>query len=485
MFVVKPISYIQLASIRFSYFIEQQGCIPNPCKHGGECTYSRSNTVSCNCDQKRYTGDLCNTLVIDVPKIPAMVVNSPTTVSISAWPDRAIILNITADSAVKVIPSSVMFTGVVTNRDISVMAKDQGLHKLEFTIDDPTVDYKPIPPAVVFASKNQGCSRRRGNILTPGCCQATEVELGLKFECPSSGGKVVLTSTCGWITNNVPYSGGVIFSSNNGFNMPIAITGAKFQSKENYIDLGGINFRDTCTVCNTNGGSNHTCNNTFTAVKDVQCYLHHDSLAFTYLKTSTSVIPKWLKIDVLQGTHSHDIHRYMVKLVHSDSLNTIEECKFMTKTFEGLHSVLIYTGILEVELNRQIRQILPGTSPVCFAINICEAANTPFYLSIPDHAQSVVESYNFMHELKIRRWSVKFQSIAMSSSAMTAITHQVSQQLHWNGLAFILSKQPTIHMVANIQFSKTMLNRGAITNLTFSGDMYLSHDNFDEVSCHT
>ena len=466
-------------------FKEKRGCTPNPCKHGGTCTYSGGNAILCKCNQSRYTGDLCNTLIIDVPKIPAMIVNSPTTISLSAWPDRMLTLSITADSGVDVIPSSVMFTDTLTSRNITVKATDQGLHKLEFSINDPTIDYKLIPPAIVLATKKQGCSRSRGSILDPGCCQANETELGLNFQCPSSG-DVILRSTCGWQTTSAPSSGGVIFTSNNDFNMPIAITGVTFQSSHDYIQLNGINFKDTCTACNTNGGSSHSCTTAYTTVKKVQCYLHHDSLASTYLQTATSVIPKWLKISTSKSNRSYDLHSYMVELVHWESLNKIQECNFMTKTSKGLHSVLIYSGSLNVEINKVKKEMQPGTFPICFAVNICEADKTSFYFNIPDHAQTFLESFKFMQNLKRDDWIVKFQSIAMSSSEMTTVAHQVTQQRYWNGISFVLSRQPKIHMLASMFFSKIILSRrNAITaDLAFSGDMYLSHDNFDQVSCN-
>ena len=61
----------------------------------------------------------------------------------------------------QIMPSSVVLSDVLTSMDVSVMAKDQGLHKLKFTVDDDTIDYKPMPPTIVLAAKNQKCSKKK------------------------------------------------------------------------------------------------------------------------------------------------------------------------------------------------------------------------------------------------------------------------------------------------------------------------------------
>lgn len=420
--------------------------------------------------------------MINVPELPAMVVDSPIDISISAWPYKEFELKIRSDRAMQIIPSSVMFSNAVTNWNISMMAKGQGLHKLDFIIDDDSLDYKPIPPVVILATKKQGCSKRRAAMLTPGCCQATEVELGLQLECPSRNGNVIFKSTCGWAANEVPpYSGGVIFSSNNGFDIPIAITGAKFQSQEDFIELDGVNFQDTCTTCNT-GITAGSCDTEYTKVKDVQCYLHFDSLAVTYLQKSMLLTPKWIEVKTMQANRDYNVNSYTVKLLYSDSFDMLEECRFMTLTSTGLYSVLIYTGSLQVEVDKQPRQIQFSTSPVCFAVNLCDGKDSPLYFTIPDHAQNILQSYYFMNDLKYKGYSMEIRSVAISKSEIKSAVHQMTQQIYWNGLDFVLSQQPTPQIIADMNFTKIIFSRSAVIDLIFSGYVLMSHDNIDQVN---
>jgi len=460
-----------------------------------------SNSFYCKCEATGYTGENCNTLVIDVPNIPTVTVNSPYTVLISASPDRAFPLRVVSDELNNVIvtPPSLMISPRSTYHNISVMVHKPGLYKIYFIIDDDTINYEPIPPATVLATNDFNdakCPKKKynGGMLTPGCCQADETELGLNSLCPPSPSSVLINSTCGWSTdNNIPYSAGIIFSSNNGFSLPIAMAGAQFQSKDGYMHLNSItasNFdsdEPKCFKSNVGnvGNPSDICETKSLSIKDIWCSLEYDSLAFTYLHQTMSLVPKWLRIKALQSDRIHDVNSYMVKLVHSDNFDELEECDGLFALSDGLYAVLIYTGSLEGTINKETKQLHPSKSAMCFAVNLCEGARTPLYITTPGHIHYLLQSYSFMQDLKFKGWKVNTFSISISSSEIDSVASRVTQQSYWNGYAKVMSEQSKPHMVANMKFSKVLrlISRSATAELDFSGDAHFSHVNFDQVSC--
>ena len=143
------------------------------------------------------------------------------------------------------------------------------------------------------------------------------------------------------------HSAGVIFSSIDGFNMPVAIAGAQFFPQTTHIDLQGLTtfeFNHGCVACT----GKRNCQIESLSVNFVQDFLKYDSLAFTYLYQSMQLIPSWLTLQVLPSDRIHDFRSYLVYLVYSDALNRVQECNGLNALTDGLYSILVYTGSLEV-----------------------------------------------------------------------------------------------------------------------------------------
>ena len=69
------------------------------------------------------------------------------------------------------------------------------------------------------------------------------------------------------------------------------------------------------------------------------------------------LIPSWLIMEVLPSDRIHDFCGYSVYLVYSDALNRVQVCSGLTALTDGLYSILVYTGNLEVMLNEETRWI--------------------------------------------------------------------------------------------------------------------------------
>ena len=468
--------------------------------HNGVCYIIGEEGFACNCDGTGYTGETCNVLLIDAPDFSTLAVNSQTEFAVSAQPDRSFMLEMMPDDRryIEVVPSRVRFSNAVTNWNISMSAKKPGLYKLQYMINDDTLNYKPLPPATVLVTDDDDASEidyfSKHNLsvglLKPGCCQGGETKLGLNFKCPKSANDLLLNSTCGWITKGDVHSAGVIFSSLNGFHMPVAIAGARFQMYGQYIDLQGLKageFEFGCIGCS--GGSightftsNGNCETEKISVKNIQTFLRHESLASTYLYYAHALIPDWLSLEVLQSNRSHDINSYMVKLVYSDGLKLLQECNKLNAFSDGLYSVLVYSGLLNVQLGNDTLQ---NNYPVCFAVNLCEGPISPLYIAFPSKTQELLNSFAFMRDLESKGWDITIHSVAVSDVRFKTLSDEVLMSKYWNGIQYISPSQKMTNLVTAVQFSKAFTmkkNTNIKSTLGFSGISHLFNNRFDRVS---
>jgi len=472
-----------------SFIIERELCFPNPCKHNGICSITEEDTNVCDCDGTGYTGEICNVLVIDTPEISALMINSPMNFSLFARPDRTFVLELVPDNKDSLIiePSSITFTQMSTEHNISMTAIKPGLYKLEYRVTGDGLNYQPVPPATILVSdddtRSSYCEERNitCGLIQPGCCSANETQLGLEFKCPSSDSELLLKSMCGWVTKGKLHSAGVIFSSIDGFDMPVAIAGAQFITQTTHIDLQGLTtfeFNNGCTACTGN------CEIERLSVNYVQDFLKYDSLAFTYLYQSMELIPNWLKLKVVPSGRIHDFRSYLVYLVYSDNLNRVQECNQLTALTDGLYSILVYTGTLELTLGEETKQYNSNESAVCFAVNLCEGSSSPIYISISGDAHTVLDSYEFMRDLKSKGWNIIINNFIISDDNVIPISDKASQLSYWNGIEFFSPNLQNLNMITNVEFTKYFSDdTGIEANWKFLGNVQWFHEDFNEVCC--
>ena len=428
-------------------------------------------------------------LLINTPDISGLRINSPMKFSLFAQPDRTFVLELVPDdkSTIIIMPSSVMFSKVLTQHKISMTAKGPGLYKLQYKVKDDSLNYQPIPPATILVSENDTgvsyCESRNitCGLIQPGCCSANESQLNLEFKCPSSDNELLLRSMCGWVTKGTRHSAGVIFSSIDGFDMPVAIAGAQIFPQTTHIDLQGLTtfeFNHGCVACT--GSTN--CQVERLSVNIVQDFLEYDSLAFTYLHQSMELIPSWLIMKVLPSGRIHDFRSYLVYLVYSDALNRVQECNGLTALTDGLYSILVYTGNLEVMLDEETRQYTSNGSTVCFATNLCEGSSSPLYVSISGDAHKVLDSFRFMHDLRSKGWNILINDIILSDTNAIPTFDEVSQLSYWNGIDFISPNLQNPNMNTKVEFTKSFSgDSGVEANWMFFGNVQWFHEDFNDV----
>ena len=468
---------------------ERELCFPNPCEHNGICSITEDDTFVCDCDGTGYTGETCDVLLINTPDISGLMVNSPLNFSLFARPDRNFVLELVPDNknVIVIEPSSIVFSQMSPQHNISMTATQPGLYKLEYKVKDDSLNYQPIPPVTILVSdidtSTSYCEERNitCGLIQPGCCPASEMQLGLEFTCPSSDNELLLKSTCGWVTKGIKHSAGVIFSSIDGFDMPVAIAGAQFFPQTTHIDLQGLTtfeFNHGCVRC----AAYSNCQIERLSVNLVQEFLNYDSLAFTYLYQSMQLIPSWLTLQVLPSNRVHDFRSYLVYLVYSDALSRVQECNGLNALTDGLYSILVYSGNLEVTLDEETRQYSSNGSMICFATNLCEGSNSPLYISISNDAHRVLDSFAFMSDLRSKGWNIIINNVILSDNNVIPPFDVAVQYSYWNGMDFFTPNIQNSNMITKIEFIKSFSgDTGVEGSWKFFGNVQLFHDDFNDV----
>ena len=442
---------------------------------------------ACDCDGVGYTGETCDILLINAPEFSALTVNSPIKFSMSSSPDREFTLELISDDrkSLKVIPSSMKFSQTLTHYNITVKAKKPGKYTLIYKVSDQTLRYQPILPATILVTngtvEKSNYFDKYGvklGILKPGCCSS---ETLFNIQCPSSkDSPLFLKSTCGWTEKGTFHSPGIIFSSDNSFDMPIAIAGAKIRQRKSDIDLLSLSkeeFENDCIACNDGN-----CDVIPVSLNNVQSFLYHESLTSTYFYYSSKLIPKWLKLNAIPSNRTHDIHSYTVDLVSSDYLKTIAECLKFTTVSDGLYSVMLYSGSLRAKVAKELVQFQSnGSSVFCFAVNLCKGSSSPLYIAIPDKSQDVLQSVEFIRDLKIKGWTITVNSLVMSDSQIST-SETVKPILYWNGKEFFTSHRQQPNIITSVDFNKHFSSNDTMqASWNFTGDVFWFHDNINKV----
>ena len=450
-----------------------------------------------------YTGKTCDILLINVPGFSILAINDKTEFSVSSSPDREFTLRLISDdrSSLKAMMSSSMnssmtFSQTRTHQNGMLKAKKPGLYTLMYKVNDPTLRYQPIPSAIILVTNGTAGKSDyfdtygvKPGVLKSGGCSS---DMMFHFKCPSTqASSLILQSTCGWNKrDNFYYSPGVIFSSDNKFDMPVAIAGAKVRLREDnqvakLLSLKNEEFESDCTECNYKSSDVPTRSKVKSlTLNDVQSFLCNESLASTYFHYSSKLIPRWLKLSTLSSNRTHNIHSYIVDLISSDKLKNRGECAKLTTITDGVYSVMLYSGSLRAKIDKEFVQFQSTSFPVfCFAVNLCKGSSSPLYIGIPDEVQTELQSLEFMRDLKSKGWIINVNSLAISDSRISKMKSNMEKPTsYWNGKEYFTSYRQQPKMVTSVKFSKKFSGDDTVKAYWyFHGDILWLHDNINKV----
>ena len=486
--------------ICFIYFSEIETCTPNPCQHGGICLTNEDRSYTCNCSGTMYSGENCDEGFIIISNYPRLFKDVQYMFSAEAKPDKDLVLSFFPDdrSSFIVNPQKLKFTQHLHINSFTIVAKKAGLFKLTYILSGSSSSkfIQPLPSNVIVIDNQTVASLSsmdftskgfQHGILQAGCCMP--ITSSLEYQCLSHPTNVKFTASCAWNEKGL-YSTGIVFSSNNGFAFPIAISGVKFNFKFELSSLSVHELSDPCKPCIQGLGrvnedidvaSEGECDTFKPSVNDILLLLNSETLAHTYFYHSHQLLPKWLRFNVTSADRTHDSNSYMVTLVESLNIEAIKMCHIVKTYSEGLYSVLIYSGILNISVNSETVSYHPELFPICFSINLCEASSSPVYISIPKDASKLIYNFGFMDIFYANNWNIALDSVTIVSSSMILEGDLAVHDTYWNGVENFAVDFDNSNLVVYGKIVYSFVNENFNIKYKFTGDVYLYTDGIEMV----
>ena len=475
------------------FLSEIEACIPNPCQHGGICLTNEDRSFTCNCSGTMYSGETCDNGIISIPNYPQFTINTSYTFSVKAKPDEDLVLALIRDdtSSIVVNPLMLTFTKAVPVNNFTIFVNKSGLFKLSYKLTGASSSKYELPqPSNIIVLDNQTTETDyfaenglQKGILPAGCCTST-----LEYKCQSYLNDVKFTATCPW-NNKGNYSAGIVFSSNNGFAFPIAISGVKFGSRFGLSSLSRHELKShTCKVCEQYLSR---VNEDFGILSKTKCYkskpsthpshihsfLNLETLAHTFFYHAHQLIPQWLRFNVTSTDRVHDANSYMVTLVESSDIETLKSCHIMKAYSKGLYSVLVYSGKLNITVNSEKAFYQPNLHPVCFAVSLCEGTLSPVYISIPDDSTNLIHNFRFMDIFRKENWHISVNSVVITNGIMPLAVSGT----YWNGVDNFDVSLQQINLVLNGEITYSFTHADFNIYYEFVGEIYLYTNEIDKV----
>ena len=460
-------------------------CTPNPCKHFGICNVTGPSSYSCDCNGTRYTGATCEIGIIEIPDYPSLIVSTRTKFTLFANPDYNLIVKLKSSAHVQFSPKSgtITFSHTQSSADIFITGTMVGIYTISYEISgksslqfqQPQPDIvivqniAPTPP-IYFTSRGL-----ESGMLEAGSCDYANP---LPYTCPNEEDRISFSSTCRWHGNASP---GLIFSTYKHLNVPVAITGAKVGATDQptVIPLTEKELKKQCNFVPMQSSCTFKPSD---VVQEIENFLNTEALATTFLNQVEPLIPRWLQFSVISSINlrTHDSTSYMINLVERNSVSKMEKCSNIFVVKDGMYSVLVYSGILNFNINSSSHGMISQGSPICFAVNLCEGLNSPLFIAIPDEAKNIVNSLSFAQIIRNYGWELMINSIAISS---TSFSHEFSggDDKYWFGnqeetYAFLDST-----IVVDGRFTHSFSLGTMQINYSLDGRTYMLYPNFDMV----
>ena len=447
-----------------------------------------------------YTGTKCDTGIVNIPEYPYLVTNTPYMFTVTASPDEYLRISMLPDdrSSLTISPNQLEFNENIHTNNFTITIKRSGRFLLNYRLSgkDASNFMQPQPSSIIVTENQMSedtdyfTSRQlEQGLLQPGCCAV--ISSFLEYQCPSGLTTVKFNASCAWNLKGL-YSTGIVFSDNNGINFPVAIGGVKFGLNFDLSSLNIFELRDPCMPCrrdsvgrvndNSESSLEEDCDVFEPSISDVLTFLESESLAFTYFHYSHQLLPDWLKFNVSTTTRVHTSNSYRVTLVESSEIEALEICNLTTTYTDGLYSVLVYSGVLNISINSEQISYTPESEldAWCFAVNLCEGKMSSLSISISEGANNMISDLEFLRPFNANHWKINFYSISISNSTIPAQEH-VLQGTFWNGIEDIPVNLENFNMIISDDISYSSVIKDFDVHFSFIGKMYLLNEELEMV----
>ena len=429
----------------------------------------------------------CEIGIITTPDYQPLTLSTSEKFTFNAHPDFELIVKLTTGTTgLTIEPSAILnFSSTKTSAEVFITGERVGIYTIIYeTSGSSSIQFQQPQPATILVKGDISPAPQyftsRG--LEPGLLEAGSCEFAtpLDYTCPKGNQQISFSSTCRWYDNASP---GIIFSEYNDLNLPVAITGTRISNittddQSRVIPLMGNDFLQQCNFDSPQASCNFKPSD---HVNEIENFLMTEALGHTFLSQVEQLIPGWLVFSVDTSTsRTHDSTSYMTDLVEADHLAETEGCADLFRVEDGIYAILKYSGSLNFNVNSSMQNFAPQGSHVCFAINLCEGLNSPLSVTIPNEAQTLMNSLPFTQIIRNYGWDLTINSIAISSSPFS---HDLtgSSNTYWFGNQEAIYKFPNSTIIAKGQFDHSFSLDTLQINYSLDGDAYMMYSNFGKV----
>ena len=448
----------------------------------------------CDCEGTAYEGPTCNTGLLTTPSIPDLFVRDVKTYTVYGRPDESVQVRISHQSGITVAPEMVTLNPNQTEMAFMVTARSPSYYLLQYLLSGPSaVDFKsPDDSSFLVQSRRSSQAGSRDQyftsiaqtvgLLDEGCCVSPEI---LYDGCPMPNQIIRFLSSCEWYgSDNNRDSTGVVFVSVKGLSLPLSVAGVNILNTARLIDIQlSQDSLDSCERCDPNvpevtpqnplqSGDEDECYFYKYETSDLESFLTTHALAVTYWERTSGLLPSWIRLSYpsrMMGSQQITGHDFSTTLVDQTQLSSVDGCGSIDPDYPGLYSVFQHTRSLEVEIFNDFMVYDGAASGVCVAVSLCQAMQSPLYISIPASVQSTLKQMVAQPYLR-DGWQFSIDSISLYRIGRNVtLSHTV-----WNGNEFYSPQLPSFDVKWRTKSNLVLTISESTTSvrIAFSGTVF-------------
>ena len=435
-----------------------------------------SDDFKCDCQGTGYQGSTCESGIVFTPLIPSLTKNEQNTFEIAAYPDTELTVRIMSSFArgLAITPRSITFTPGNNNSQFSVKGSFAGQYALRYILSGFAADNFESPEeSPVFVRELESekkptnayfdAVRNEPGFLNESCCRSSVLE----EECPMNINKIRFLSTCEWKEpNNQFESNGIVFAQINSLTVPLSVSGLRIGYDEGAIE-SSLSPSPSCKSCDENrnkvvdidnpaDSENENCYYYRFDLGDIEDFLSTRSLAQTFIQRIQPLFPDWASVslsNVIRGETVYNTNDFAVRLTNHEDINSIGGCESIIAEEPGIYSVLSYSRSLQLSLDGSNVTHMSTSTPICFAVNLCQEMESPVFVGLPREVQDTVKTLPVFQNY-LSKHSFSIDSVTMYNTVRT----ETVEDSYWNGVDTFypeLSGDFKINTTATIVYSSS------------------------------
>ena len=459
------------------FVIDIDRCHPNPCQNNAFCYLSSNREITCVC-QPYFTGQFCETKVLQTPSLPQLQVGiqSESLALNIASSSTEVTVHIVTDSSIEIWPSNpVVFSPQSTSTTFKVTGSVSGIYSVYYVVNsrDNYLSSSDESYITMYDTVSTGYNfdGLPVGVLRPGCCTLPVH----KSYCPYSVQDLAFTSSSPiWSSDNQLLTQGITFVTSNNVTLPVSFVGMNSTLTYNTITMKPISTNDNeygqCLT--TDEYSN--CTNWNISSNDVYVMAQYNSLIRSFLYHINDLIPSNITISQIRNSLSsnYDRFNFITTLSKFSKVRDIEGCTSIESDPDNLAYVIRSNADLAISVYNESLSY-SSSNMICIALDICTLPQSTIYISLPKDASSLLSSLSYFQPYATSGWVFDILSASMSSYGIN-YNHDLSM---WNGEDIIQIDLPPHDVSVSVESHHMQLNGFLRVETNFAGKIDMSLQN--------